>query len=94
MLDLIHHAVTIPSAKGAPKPAGKPTNMAEDAPTSPSPENPWMCTYPCTIEGHAHRVQLLWDGSGFSLTEFDAQDPTFGEVAFAYNPPLTRAVSA
>lgn len=80
-----NYAVTIPSANNAPNPTGTPIDPNQPNPTL---SNPWLCTYTDTFTGTA-QVQLLWDGTGFSLTDAEANDPNFGEVFFTYVPPLT-----
>ncbi len=82
----VNHAVTIPSANNLPDPSGTPIDPDQPNPTS---DDPWQCSYACTITGHTDTVQLLWDGQFFSLTDSEANDPNFGSVAFTYDPPLT-----
>jgi hypothetical protein len=80
-----NHAVTIPSANNKPDPTGTLTNSGQPG---PSPINLLQCSYPCTVQGHSDTVQLLWDGTYFSLPSSEVSDPTFGTVSFTYNPPL------
>lgn len=99
----VNHAVTIPSANGAPNPSGTPFIVGENAPPSPTQQNPWLCPFDCTVSGHTDTVDLVWvdastitdenydpnlPGGGFSLTAVEANDPNFGEVRFTYDPPL------
>lgn len=79
----IHHAVTIPSLDNKPAP-----NKPEDAEDVATEKAPWYCPFACTVEEHTDTVMLLWNGKHFSLPEGEANDPTFGEVAFTYTPPL------
>jgi len=88
-MEPVNHAVTIPSEKDAPAPSGIPLDTSENAPASPSPENPWLCKYKCMVKGHKDSVTLLWDGTLFSLPETEANDPTYGGVAFSYDPPIS-----
>src|ERR1700676_417339 len=81
----INHAITIPSANNAPNPSGTPVDANQPSPTS---DNPWPCSYPCTEPGHTDTVSLLWDGTSFSLPDIEANNPEFGRVAITYNPPL------
>jgi hypothetical protein len=98
-----NHAITIPSANGAPNPSGTPIITGEGAPASPTQQNPWLCHFACTVTGHTDTVDLLWvdpgtinddnydpnlPGGGFSLTPEESNDPNFGTVTFTYDPPL------
>lgn len=81
----INHRVTITTANNVPTPVGTPQDAEQPNPT---PDNPWTCPYPCTVEGHSDTVVLLWDGTSFSLPDSEANDPNFGYVQFDYNPPI------
>ena len=81
----VKHVITIPSANNVPDPSGTPINANQPSPT---PDNPWLCRFPCTVPGHTDTVDLLWDGTSFDLTNGEANDPTFWMVTFTYNPPL------
>jgi hypothetical protein len=82
------HAITIKTKKNVPDPAKMPTEQDQEDPT---PEHPWECSYPCTVPGHTDTIDLLWDGTTFSLSVGEQRDPNFGEedVNFTYDPPLT-----
>jgi hypothetical protein len=81
----IDHALTMTTVDNAPAPVGTPADPDTDNPTS---INPWSCEYPCTVEGHTDTISLIWDGYGFSLPDFEANDINYGAVNFTYVPPL------
>lgn len=81
----IDHALTMASASNLPDPTGTP---ADSGLPNPTPDNLWTCSYPCTVSGHTDTVVLLWDGSGFTLPDFEANDNDYGAVVFTYVPPI------
>lgn len=81
----INHAITIPSLNNAPNPSGTPNDPDQDNPTA---DNPWSCTYTCTVSGHSDSPIIIWDGYSFSLPDSEANDPDFGELDITYDPPL------
>lgn len=79
------HKVTIPSINGAAKPIGVPTIPSLESPT---PSNPWICSYACEISEHADTVVLSWDGYTLILPKDALDDPERSDVDVVFNPPL------